>query len=171
MCFADARARVCVGGWMGGAWPVCCAAAWQTCQFIGELDVTGCVFGMGDGIGGTETQVGTAASEAECVTLVMTSQPDANGATYQVDGEACYAEFGMTGKNGNEGWQSCSFVAGFCDYVIGDGVGGSEQMIGQAASRAECVNMVLAERPFANGACEDQRCSTDRSVSFGGLDC
>ena len=132
------------------------AADWQTCQFIGELDVTGCVFGMGDGIGGTETQVGTAPSEAECVTLVVSEHPDANGATYQVDGEACYAEFGMRGKNGNEGWQSCSFVAGFCDYVIGDGVGGSEQMIGQAASREECVNMVLAERPFANGVRDDQ---------------
>ena len=111
---------------------------------------------MGDGIGGTETRVGTAPSEAECVTMVVSEHPDANGATYQVDGEACYAEFGMRGKNGNEGWQSCSFVAGFCDYVIGDGVGGSEQMIGQAASREECVNMVLAERPFANGAKDDQ---------------
>ena len=58
----------------------------------------------------------------------------------------------MTGRNDNAGWQTCSLVQGFCDYVIGDGTGDSEEMIGDAASREECVNLVLAERPHANGA-------------------
>ena len=128
------------------------SASWQTCQFLGELNVAGCVFGMGDGTGGTETSLGSAASEAECVTLVQSQQPTANGATYQNDGDLCFAEFGMTGRNDNAGWQTCSLVLGFCDYVVGDGVGGTEEMLGPAASREECVNMVLSQRPYSNGA-------------------
>ena len=71
-------------------------AAWQTCKFLGALNVAGCVFGMGDGISDTETSLGSAASEAECVTIVQAQAPSADGATYQNDGDLCYAEFGMT---------------------------------------------------------------------------
>jgi hypothetical protein len=40
--------------------------------------------------------------------MVHTQQPTANGVTYSnTGGTACYAEFGMTGSNGNPTWQTC----------------------------------------------------------------
>ena len=131
--------------------------SWQTCAFVGgsAVPVNGCVFGMGDGTGGTETQVGNAANEAACVTMVQASAPEANGATFNGDAESgglCYAEFGMTGRNGSPDWQSCTLVPDFCVYTVGDGTGGSEEMIGETPTREECVNLVLSMRPFANGA-------------------
>ena len=66
---------------------------------------------MGDGEGGSEEGVGDAASTMECVNMVMTQKPEANGATYSNNGgQGCYAEFGMTGANGSDGWQTCLFV-------------------------------------------------------------
>ena len=124
--------------------------SWQTCAFVGgsAVPVNGCVFGMGDGTGGTETQVGNAANEAACVTMVQNSlqAAGANGATFNGDAESgglCYAEFGMTGRNGSPDWQSCTLVPDFCVYTVGDGTGGSEEMIGQTPTREECVNLSL----------------------------
>jgi hypothetical protein len=62
---------------------------------------TACVFGTGDGTGGSEVSLGTAGSEAACVAMVMATHPAANGATFNGDATspgACYAEMGMTGR-------------------------------------------------------------------------
>ena len=74
---------------------------------------TVCNFGLGDGTGGNEEQVGDATTSAECVALVQSTRPQANGATYPtVVGTACYAEFGMTGAHDSDGWQTCQFDEG-----------------------------------------------------------
>ena len=72
----------------------------------------GCTFGVGDGIGGTESFVGDATTPGECVAMVQTNEPTANGATYSATGgTGCYAEFGMTGVNGSASWQTCIMAA------------------------------------------------------------
>ena len=55
----------------------------------------------------------------------------------------CYAERGMTDVADNAGWQTCLFIPGFCNFVVGDGTGGTEQFIMETATAAECVNTVL----------------------------
>ena len=135
------------------------------------------MFGQGDGIGGTETQIGTAANEAACVTMVQDAYPFGsgeipNGATFNgsEDGEGlCYAEFGMTGRNDSPAWQTCTFVADFCTYTNGDGVGGVEEMIGAASNRQECVNLVLSMRPEANGATYSQHAQTTNCYAEFGM--
>ena len=64
----------------------------------------------------------------------------------------CYAELGMTDVADNAGWQTCLFIPGFCNFVVGDGTGGTEQFIMETATAAECVNTVLEYHPEANGA-------------------
>lgn len=107
----------------------------------------------------SELSVGTTATAAACVTLVNTQQPTANGATFSADGGTaqgggglCYAEFAMTGVNSNAAWQTCLFVPGYCNYVVGDGIGGTEESVGGVSTAAECVNTVLELHPDANGA-------------------
>eukprot|EP01045_Picozoa_sp_COSAG04_P014325 COSAG04_NODE_1066_length_8488_cov_2.933246_5_plen_181_part_01 len=88
-------------------------------EFICEMET-------GDGIGGTETQIGDAASPQACAQMVRRTQPDANGATYSnTGGMGCYAEFGMTGANSDTNWRTCRFpeAAKVCDFEVGDGVG------------------------------------------------
>ena len=63
---------------------------------------------MALGTGGTESAAGDADSPQKCAALVQAEAPSANGATYSnTGGTACYAEFGMTGSNDSNGWQSC----------------------------------------------------------------
>ena len=74
-----------------------------------------CTFSTGDGTGGTEVRVGTAASAQACATLVHQMEPSANGATYSsgpsmTASAECYAEFGMTGDNDSASWQSCMWM-------------------------------------------------------------
>jgi len=122
-------------------------------------DVYGCSWSVGDGVGGTEQNVGVTATAAECVSMVNSQQPTANGATFSANGGtdqggdgACYAEFGMTGGNDSPSWQTCLFIPGFCNYVIGDGVGGTEEFVADVPTPMECVNAVLELHPDANGA-------------------
>ena len=60
-----------------------------------------CTFALGDGNGTPEKRLGKAASEEECVTMVRTQEPTANGVTFRYKEQPkpgdCYAEFGMTG--------------------------------------------------------------------------
>ena len=65
---------------------------------------------MALGTGGTESGVGAADSPQACAALVQAEAPSANGATFSNQGgTGCYAEFGMTGSNDSNGWQSCLF--------------------------------------------------------------
>ena len=126
---------------------------------------------MALGTGGTESAAGDADSPQKCAALVQVEAPSANGATYSnTGGTACYAEFGMTGNNGDGNWQTCLFTGagaptpppttfGFgdgevngCHWEIGDGTGGTEQLVGSASNGAECVSMVQQRMPNANGA-------------------
>ena len=62
---------------------------------------------MGDGIGGTEKKIGATTTANECASVVKENEPSANGATWGDGG--CYAEFGATGTNFNDEWQTCRF--------------------------------------------------------------
>ena len=64
----------------------------------------------GDGIGGREVYFDQVVRSPEaCIALVREQQPDANGATFGAEWNACYAEFGMTDKVDYAGWQTCAF--------------------------------------------------------------
>ena len=65
---------------------------------------------MGEGIGGTDKKIGTTTTENECAVLVREKEPSANGATW---GSSCYAEFGATGTNFEDAWQTCRFEGRF----------------------------------------------------------
>ena len=124
--------------------------ATQTCLFIPGF----CNYVTGDGTGGTEAYVADTSTAMECVNAVLEFHPDANGATYASDGNACYAEFGMTGPNDSEAWHTCLFPGdmSLCTYEVGDGVGGTEESLGDANTEFECISMVRQMRPDANGA-------------------
>jgi len=68
----------------------------------------GSAYVIGDGIGGTETHIGSASSDEECIAMVQAQCPEANGATLPTGGSGgCYCEFGMNGVNSNTVWKSC----------------------------------------------------------------
>ena len=131
--------------------------------FVDQVSVTleasgggalSCQFETGDGIGGSETNVGDAPTREDCVAMVHSSQPTANGVTYSAPqtGTACYAEFGMSGNSGAAAWQTCLLTgAGAppppalptslglgqgevngCDWSVGLATGGSAGPTGQA---------------------------------------
>jgi hypothetical protein len=100
---------------------------WQTCQFPSSVGV--CEFEIGDGVGGTEENLGTASSTLECVSMVRVQRPAANGATFDNTGtnNGCYAEFDMTSSNGHTNWQTCAFVGGSARFVTACVFGKSHQ--------------------------------------------
>ena len=67
---------------------------------------------MGDGIGSSEKKIGTASTNDECAHLVRAQEPKANGATRSqgTPPSSCYAEFGATGPDGNDNYQTCLFT-------------------------------------------------------------
>lgn len=68
-----------------------------------------CTFVMGDGTGGTDDYIGETTTEDECAQLVQSKTPSANGATWGVQNENCYAEFGATSNDGDTNWRTCLF--------------------------------------------------------------
>ena len=81
-----------------------------------------CEYGTGNGVGGTETLVGSAPDRGTCANMVHASHPDANGARYSSessDGDSCWAEFGMTGTNSDSSWQTCvmTVMAKLLEYL------------------------------------------------------
>ena len=124
--------------------------AWVTCRLIPGF----CDYVVGDGVGGTEQPMPNTATATECVNTVLEFHPDANGATYDADSTACFAEFGMTGPNDSTAWHTCLFPGdlSLCTFETGDGTGGTEEGLGDANSESECVSMVRQMRPNANGA-------------------
>ena len=112
--------------------------------------------------------------------MVRGREPAANGATFpnRSGRGGCYAEFGMRGVHSSSSWQTCLFegkavsslrsflsnlkfiftqlwvsfeISETC-FVVGDGIGGTEKLIGAASNREECKRMVRAREPAANGA-------------------
>ena len=39
-----------------------------------------------------------------------------------------------------------------CEFVVGDGTGGTEKEIGSTSTEGECASLVLRKEPSANGA-------------------
>ena len=68
-----------------------------------------CVFANGNGVGGSETRLGSTASAVECASRVKVLRPFAVGATWGRRSGACFAEFGMTKRNKNVRYRSCLF--------------------------------------------------------------
>ena len=69
-------------------------------------------FVPGDGTGGEEKKLANKATREECMTLVKTREPTANGATFRgwFDSGWCYAEFNMTNRRFPwVEWQTCKF--------------------------------------------------------------
>ena len=67
---------------------------------------------IGDGIGGSEKKLPGSYTIQQCIDAVRLQYPNANGATRTepCPNECeCYAEFGMTGWNRDQYWQSCIF--------------------------------------------------------------
>ena len=52
-------------------------------------------------------------SREECVYLVAYTRPTASGMTFRTRDKNCWAEFGTTGTNGHNGYESCKFNRNF----------------------------------------------------------
>lgn len=140
-----------------------------------------CLWTRGDGVGegGSEEYIGDTETRQDCVNLVLQTATGANGATYsQTQAQCtddrgckrCYAEYGLTASNGNTDWQTCTLAGHIeftpvpadwtvtaCDWVTGDGTGGTESRIdgpdgGDFRDMAHCVEEVKRQFPTANGA-------------------
>ena len=145
---------------------------WQTCLLPASV---GCDFHPGDGTGDSEEYLGDTDTPAMCASLVATTRPDANGATYSgadSGGSACYAEFGMTGDNGSESWQTCMLQAGAGAASCAD----EFTDVFASIQSTCCVNDADCEHGSphtCNGACGDlvldfwNRCSGAVASSFG----
>lgn len=73
-----------------------------------------CNFEVGDGTGGYDQYIGEAETQQGCINMVARSSDDANGATFQAydsftGSGSCWAEFHMTGSDGNPKFRSCMF--------------------------------------------------------------
>ena len=108
-------------------------------------------FWYGDGRGGRETRIGSAPTATVCATMVALLQPSANGATWDHSGHGCWAEFGMTGRHHTRAYWTCPFCT-TSGWSTGDGTGGRETRVGRTATQNECVALVKAAHPTANGA-------------------
>ena len=72
---------------------------------------------IGDGVGGSEVKLPSLYSKQQCIDTVRLQYPSANGFTFGSWGSfgscgtkcECYAEFGMTGWDNKQTWESCMF--------------------------------------------------------------
>ena len=68
-----------------------------------------CKLVRGDAVGGHNRKVGNTDTTQECINLVITKEPTANGITIS-NNKNCYAEFGATHiEEGCESCKSCIF--------------------------------------------------------------
>ena len=74
------------------------------------ISALSCVFGRGDGIGGTEKKIDNQTPE-ECIrscTELKKTIPKINGVTIDANGgKGCWCELGMTGANNANIFKSC----------------------------------------------------------------
>ena len=74
------------------------------------ISALSCVFGHGDGIGGTERRIGDQTPE-ECIrscTELKKTNPKINGVTIHANGGGgCWCELGMTGANNANSYKTC----------------------------------------------------------------
>merc|ERR1719163_2628700 len=78
----------------------------------GSIQTSGWNWVVGDGQGGSEQHIGSAASLEACETMCLekaATDSTINGCTYSNNGgTGCFVEKGMTGSNGNSAWQTSS---------------------------------------------------------------
>ena len=79
------------------------------CETCDGIEAPSCTMVAGDSTGGSNVKVGEANSEQECFNLVRSTEPDANGATMQIGGGECWAEFNVSGTVELAGWKTCKF--------------------------------------------------------------
>jgi len=65
-----------------------------------------CTWETGDGLS-TREEGFAVTSKEDCVEQVKQQHPSADGATVTADGHSCWAEFGWTGADGNNQYQTC----------------------------------------------------------------
>ena len=80
--------------------------------------------------------------------MVRTQRPEANGATVTAGGVGrCYAEFGMTGRNDNAGWES-AFLCGDEDWACMEAMGrANPEKLPCALDDDDCWADVIALNP------------------------
>eukprot|EP00998_Keelungia_sp_KM082_P006323 NODE_257_length_2197_cov_188.312077_g251_i0.p1 GENE.NODE_257_length_2197_cov_188.312077_g251_i0~~NODE_257_length_2197_cov_188.312077_g251_i0.p1 ORF type:complete len:667 (+),score=198.31 NODE_257_length_2197_cov_188.312077_g251_i0:57-2057(+) len=71
----------------------------------------GCTKLTGDGEGTSEEYLKDKDTFEDCVLYVRNHRPTANGVTWSPTTNKCYAEYGMTGSNGNTAWETCLLTA------------------------------------------------------------
>ena len=64
--------------------------------------------------------MGDAATREECIAMVKTREPTANGVTFpnRAGPANCYAEFGMTAIRPSQNWQTCPFKGRLIIYNL-----------------------------------------------------
>ena len=128
---------------------------WQTCRL--RAASVSCDFAEGDGTGDSEEAIGDADTPAMCAQLVANTRPEANGATYAMDGTACYAEFGMAGSTGApSAWRTCLLVqgGGSAEDECADDFGSIFQRI-QAACCVQASDCAHGTPSSCSSACSD----------------
>ena len=144
-------------------------------QMVAECDAVAasvCTFKPGDGQSNREVLIQQTASESECFLLVRRLHPSANGATYGVSGSGdqnCYAEYVQYSRLRKQtAYTTCMFApAAACVFHDGDNSGGIEEHVGDAYHHNECLQLVRAQRPHANGATfEKDRDASGRGQCF-----
>jgi len=104
----------------------------------------------GEGSGGLKAPMPETQSMVECVDLVKTAHPAANGASWSPKTMDCQAEFDQAGTEGTgHDWVNCP-VEPKCEP--GDGQGLSETYARDTETIFECTDYVKANFPSANGA-------------------
>ena len=141
-------------------------------------------YGVGSGVGGYDVYyhqegLGVYYTAQDCENAVKTQRPDADGMTFEdrtspvpgaIGDFLCFAEFGLTGTNGNPMYKTCKFPKKevfSCVYHAGDGNGPHEQYLGQAPTEQGCTDMVRSANLGANGATYSSDGSLHCYAEFG----
>ncbi|XP_057313801.1 uncharacterized protein LOC130655119 [Hydractinia symbiolongicarpus] len=133
---------------------------WQTCFM--QLPELSCNFIIGDGSGGTEVNIGYKRTASACINACAekrSTNPKINGVTIPsktADKFKCYCEIGMTATNRNSKWKTCLISPPklSCNFITGDGSGGTEANIGYKKTASACIYACAAMRsknPKING--------------------
>ena len=72
-----------------------------------------CIIVKGHGTSMRREDLKKVKSREECVFLVAYTRPTASGMTFRTRDKNCWAEFGTTGTNGHNGYESCKFNRNF----------------------------------------------------------
>ena len=90
------------------------------CHFISATNIiilnhfiAKCIIVKGHGTSMRREDLKKVKSREECVFLVAYTRPTASGMTFRTRDKNCWAEFGITGTNGNNGYETCKYNRNF----------------------------------------------------------